>query len=445
MRRPSGRLVPVLLLLAAVAILAWSACSRAPSPSPRPQPEPPPQVRDLLRVGTLDRPAALPLWGLKRILRMRGLRLDIQLFEDPGRMWEMLSAGQLDVVLTSLDQFALFSPRHNPGVLVMPTALSQGSDVVVSGPDARRARDLQGQRLAFVEGSAGGYLALKFRNATGVRFHAVAARNAAEAAGWLRQGQVQAAALWAPWTAGFQPLWSSQELQGREQVLEVWVASAQVLKGEGVGPDGLSTLAEAWFWVIDRLNARPFRATAEVDAIAEESGQGPARVQAILESGLHFLSQAEASDLAAEQLVRSMHDLRAEWSFQGEFEPPLPFRNVPPENVVDLTILDALPVPDRAPAPAADSSPSPTTSPPPSPSPAPSPTAPSAPDSEASPPAEADPSPGTPPGADAEAVHPSTNADSLAEEPAADSNLPPPHRASPAPLPSPRMQGPSGR
>jgi len=428
MRRPSGRFFPILLLLAVAGFLAMYACSRAPSPSPRTPHQPPPQVRDLLRVGTLDRPGALPLWSLKRILRMRGLRLDIQVFEDPGRMWELLAAGQLDVVLSTLDQFALYSPRHNPGTLIVPTAFSQGSDVVVTRSEVLQAEALQGQGLAYVEGSAGGYLALKLRNATGVRFQAIPARSAAEASEWLRQGQVQAAALWPPWTRDFRPMWSSRDLVGREQILEVWVASHQVLKGEGAGPQGLSTLAEAWFWVVDRLNARPFRATAEVDAIAAESGQDPADVQAALEGGLHFLNQAEAGDLTPEELVRSLHNLRAEWSFQGEFEPPLPFRNVPPENVVDLAILDSLPPPDRVPLPTAQ----------PSPLPAASPVAPE--------PVETEPtakraSPVSPPGADSDVVAPPASPVPEAAAPPEGPERAPSTSASPSPPASPPTRG----
>ncbi len=347
MRRPAGRALVVLVLLAVVAFL-FLTFLRNPRRPERPTPPPAPAPRNRIRIGALERPATLPVWALGRLLQGRGLRLEVLGFEDPGRMWEMLAAGELDLVLSTLDEFALAVPRHDPGVLLFPSARSLGSDAVLARSGLDGALDLQGRAVAYVEGSAGGYLALTLMAThPGLHFHTVPARSPEQAVEWLRHGDVEAAALWEPWTSalqaeGFKVLWSSNE-QG---IMEVWVASRQVLKGRGAGMEGLETLAGAWFGLIDRLRTNPGLAT---NAIAEEARQDPAAIHAILQSGLEFLSLDEARRVAPEALAQAMQAMRNDWSLHGAFLPPAAPRNVDPSTTVDTTLLETLVLPERAP------------------------------------------------------------------------------------------------
>ncbi len=347
MRRPAGRALLFLALLAVVGFL-FVAFVRNPRRSERPTPPPTPAPRNLIRIGALNRPATLPVWALGRLLQGRGLRLEVQGFEDPGRMWEMLAAGELDLVLSTLDEFALAVPRHDPGVLLFPSARSLGSDAVLARPGLDGATDLQGRSVAYVEGSPGGYLVLTLMAThPGLHFQTVPARNPKQAVDWLRSGDVAAAALWEPWTSalqaeGFQTMWSSRD-QG---IMEVWIASRQVLKGRGAGMEGLETLAGAWFGLIDRLRTNPGLAT---NAIAEEAHQDPAVIHAVLQSGLEFLSLDEARRVAPEALVQAMQAMRNDWSLHGAFLPPAAPRNVDLSTTVDTTLLETLVLPEKDP------------------------------------------------------------------------------------------------
>ncbi|NMA27501.1 MAG: hypothetical protein GX934_07030 [Burkholderiales bacterium] len=345
MKRPAGPALLFLMLLAVFAFL-FLAFLRSPRPPESPTPPPVPVPRNQIRIGVSDRPATLPVWALGRLLQGRGLRLEVLRFEDPGRMWEMLAAGELDLVLSTLDEFALAVPRHDPGVLLFPSALSLGSDAVLARSGLVGPMDLQGRAVAYVEGSAGGYLTLTLMAIhPGLHFRTVPARNPAQAVEWLRHGDVEAAALWEPWTSalqaeGFKALWTSKD-QG---IMEVWVASRQVLKGRGVGVEVLEILAGSWLGLIDRLRTNPGLAT---NAIAEEARQKPAAIHAILQTGLKFLSLDEARRVSPETLVQTMQAMSNDWSLHGAFLPPAAPRNVDPSTTVDTTLLETLALPEK--------------------------------------------------------------------------------------------------
>lgn len=341
MRRPSGKALLFLFLLAAFGLLVFALARGGRRTMPPPTP-PTPAPADRVRIGTMGRPATLPVWALGRLLTSRSLRLEVQTFEDPGVMWQMLAAGQLDLVLTTLDQFALAVPRHDPGVLLFPSARSTGSDAVVSRPAIKRPEDLQGKRIAYVDGTAGEYLVLNFlASHSGLAFETVAARNPDEAMAWLRRGDVAAAALWEPWVEvlrqdQFGVLWSSKE----RPLTEVWVASRQTLRGEGVGPEGLEAVASAWFSLIQQLRTAPGLA---VKAIAEETGENdPGTLQVALRQGLEFLTLQEARAFDPQRLIDSLQALKNDWSLQGAFRPPQAPRAVEPASTVDFTLLQKL-------------------------------------------------------------------------------------------------------
>ena len=416
MRRPPGRALLVLFLLVAFGLLVF-AWTRSPGGRPVPPPTPSPLPADLVRLGTVARPATWPAWALERLVQGEGLRVQVQTFEDPGSLWESLAAGQLDLVLTTLDQFALAVPRHDPGVLLFPSARSRGSDALLARPEIRSAEDLGGRRIAYVDGTGGQYLVLHFQAAhPGLDLDPVPARNLDQALAWLRRGDVAAAAVWQPEAEalhreGFPVLWTSKQVP----LTEVWVASRQALRGEGAGPAGLELVASAWFSLVDRLRTTPGLA---VSAIAEETHQDPARLERGLREGCEFLTLEEARSVDPQALVQGLLALRNDWSLQGAFQPPLAPRAVEPDSTVDFTLLQklALPEPPPMPPPALEE---PSAVPPPGdeatpdgagPTP-PSPEAPASPGSPTSPEAEPSPGPPTPetaPGEPGEGASPGT-------------------------------------
>jgi len=221
-----------------------------------------------LRIGLLGRPAELPLQAIRRIPEAAALKLEFRTLTDPSLRWEMLAAGELDVVVASTDELALAIPRFDPGVIVFPVAQGVGSDALVQLPGSA-----QGQLLvAFPPGGASEHLAeFLARSQSDREARAVQARDPKQVLEWLRSRQVQAAALYEPYVsqalaAGAQPVNDTP----KSPQWEVWVISRQALAGNArVSREDLASLAQAWFSLVEQLDEA--RAPT-VKAIAEDNG-----------------------------------------------------------------------------------------------------------------------------------------------------------------------------
>jgi ABC-type nitrate/sulfonate/bicarbonate transport system substrate-binding protein len=335
--RSSGRALLVLLLLLAVGagLVLWYRRSR-PGPELPELPAPDPNE---IRVALSGRPAGLPVTSLKRLPQVGSARIVVVPVPDPGMRWQMLAAGQLDLVLSTLDEFALAVPRHNPGVLLFPTAFSQGSDVVVgqgslSGPD-----DLSGKRIAVVRGAGGEYLVLSYLSGhPQVGYTLVPALDIEQARRWLAAGDVQAAVLWEPYASqalerGGRPLWTSSSVR----LTDVWVASRQALSAKG---EQMRSLATAWFTLVRKMRQQPGLAYG---AVAEESGLDRQRLELALR-GLKFLELEEARQVTSDDLVAVLDDMVTLWSLAGAANA----RRVNYQEALDLELRDSLELPGES-------------------------------------------------------------------------------------------------
>lgn len=221
-----------------------------------------------LRIGLLGRPAELPLQAIRRIPEAAGVKLEFRTLADPALRWEMLAAGEIDLVVASTDELALAIPRYDPGVVVFPVAQGVGADALVQLPGTA-----QGQLLvAFPPGGASEHLAEYLaRSQSDREARAVQARDPKQVLEWLRSRQVQAAALYEPYVtqalaAGAQPVNDTP----RTPQWEVWVMSRQALAGNArVSREDLASLSQAWFALVEQLNEA--RAPT-LKAIAEDNG-----------------------------------------------------------------------------------------------------------------------------------------------------------------------------
>ncbi|MEW6283318.1 MAG: hypothetical protein AB1758_32215, partial [Candidatus Eremiobacterota bacterium] len=210
----------------ALVLFGWNSAG-----SGRPLPVPTPTESHRVRVALSGRPSGLPVRALKRMPDLGTTTVDIQVIEDPGLRWRMLAAGEVDLVLCSLDDFALAVPRHNPGVLLFPVARSVGSDAVVTRLD----ESATAMRVAYVEGTPGHYqVALLRARRPEWRLEPLAASTTQQAREWYDGGAVQAVALWEPWVSRWTGNRGRVLLQSSEAepITDVWVASRQSLRGE---------------------------------------------------------------------------------------------------------------------------------------------------------------------------------------------------------------------
>lgn len=336
-----------------------------------------------VRIAVEGRPVDLPLYSLHALFSPTSsseqITLDIHVVESPGERWRMLAAGEVDLVVSTLDEFALAVPRFSPGQILFPVAQSVGSDGVVTHAKLPPG-DL---RVAYVSGSPGEYLTSKLA-AMPDHTRAVVpipAPDARTARSWYEAGQVGALATCEPYLSDYLAQGDQALIRTspEEPITQVWVASRQSLHNERqprVSRQDLEQVAQAWFLLMGRLQVKPGLA---LGAIARDNDMQVAEVQKAFQ-GLDFLSVSQAQAMTAPQLLAELKELATDWSLSATFNA---IRGSFDQEL-DLTILAGLrgsdgdtseatpaPVPSEMLSPAPDVSPSPETLPLPSLSPGP--------------------------------------------------------------------------
>ncbi|GMU57943.1 MAG: hypothetical protein AMXMBFR33_70890 [Candidatus Xenobia bacterium] len=374
-----------LLLLAGVClgVLFFLKARSGQQPLPRPLNLTPHTVR----VAVEGRPSELPLYALHALLSKAEsagqVTLEIEQFADPGERWRQLAAGEIDLVLASLDEFALAVPRFNPGQVLFATSLSVGSDAVVAMADTPEAQVL---RLAFVSGSPGEYLAARLvAQETDRVILPIPAPNLTVASEWYEQGAVQALAVCEPALRDYLKRGDQILIQTSSQapITHVWVASRQALRNERnprVSRADLEEVAGAWFVLISELRQQPGLA---LGAIARGNDSQVSEVEQAF-VGLEFLSLQESQALNAQVLVPQLDLLSSFWSLSGALNAHKPdsFEAELEQSMLGTIKAPAIPAPP--PEPSATHSPtlllSPSASPLPLLAPSPSPETPDVPD-----------------------------------------------------------------
>lgn len=393
-----ARFIIRMLVLIGVALGVLYALQRhAPGP---PMPKALKLPEHTVRVAVEGRPSDLPLHALRALQRgSPKVNLEIVVLEQPGERWRLLAAGDVDLVLATLDEFALAVPRFNPGQILFPVALSVGSDAVVASPKAPPG-DL---RVAYVSGSPGEFLVSKLANQLPGERHVlpIPAPDARTARAWYESGQVGALATCEPYLGGYLAKGDEVLIQTSEAepITQVWVASRQALRDNyspRVGPEDIRQLAEAWFLLMGRLRHEP---GLGLGYIARDNEMPVREVDASFR-GLRFLTLQEAVAIRPESLVDQLGELATRWiltsafnaampaSFKGDVNPailttlsPETSAPVPPETNTPMPM--PMPMPEPEPELEVEVSPSPLLTPSPaileSPSASPNPFAPPSP------------------------------------------------------------------
>ncbi len=352
-----ARFIIRMLLLVVLALgVLYALQLRAPGP-------PLPPVLDLpqhtVRIALEGRPADLPIYSLHPLFSDK-VNLDIQVIEQPGERWRLLAAGEIDLVVSTLDEFALAVPRYNPGQIIFPVALSIGSDAVVA-----HAKTPPGElRVAYVSGSPGETMMARLAARPDHPYAVVpiSAPDARTARAWYESGQVGAVATCEPYLSNY--LAHGDEALIRttpeEPITQVWVASRQSLLSQRlprVNRQDLQQVADAWFLLMARLQAKPGLA---VGAIARDNEISVEEVEKSF-LGLKFYTLSEVGAITSPQLQSQLLELATDGALRGALNAVKPGSF---EADIDLSILDDLHAPEMpAPTPEASLSPSPEQSP----------------------------------------------------------------------------------
>ena len=146
-----------------------------------------------------------PGYGFWFIAKEKGLapdlEIDYQTIEDPFESFNLLTAGQMDVVSSTVEFTPIGVARGMPLKLVAFGNLSYGTDKIVVAPGIEGPADLQGKNVAVVEGGLAQIFVAMWLERNGFKFDSVNYKNiiADDAFAAMIGGDVAASEFWEPY------------------------------------------------------------------------------------------------------------------------------------------------------------------------------------------------------------------------------------------------------
>lgn len=146
-----------------------------------------------------------PGYGFWHIAAAKGLAPDLdiryQTIEDPYESFNLVAAGQMDVVASTAEFTPVGVERGLPVKLVAFGNLSYGTDKIVAGPGISTAADLAGKEVAVLEGGLAQIFVAMWLEQNGAAFDSVVYRNiiADDAFAAMIGGGVSASEFWEPY------------------------------------------------------------------------------------------------------------------------------------------------------------------------------------------------------------------------------------------------------
>lgn len=131
------------------------------------------------------------------------LNIQYQTIEDPYESFNLVAAGQLDVVSSTAEFTPVGVERGLPVKLVAFGNLSYGTDKIVAGPGIESAADLAGKEVAVLEGGLSQIFVAMWLEQNGQAYDSVTYRNiiADDAFAAMIGGGVAASEFWEPYGA----------------------------------------------------------------------------------------------------------------------------------------------------------------------------------------------------------------------------------------------------
>ena len=174
-----------------------------------------------------------PGYGFWYIADEKGLAPDLEIsyeaIEDPYQSFGLASAGQLDVVSSTIEFAPIATAEGMPVRLVAYGNISYGTDKIVVGPGIESAKDLVGKKVAVLEGGLAQLYMAIWLEQNGVAYDQVEYVNLImdDAAAAMIGGDVAAAEFWDPF--GVQVLESRPDTRLAAQSREpFWLQNALI-------------------------------------------------------------------------------------------------------------------------------------------------------------------------------------------------------------------------
>lgn len=314
-----------LLLLAAVSLAALSGCRDAEPTSTADNPATSEtQMGLVVRIGSFSEAidyapylVARDQGWFEEALDSLGATVSYTTFEEAAAINESFATGRVDVVFEA-EPPALIGKASGTDLRIPAVGASLDQEIIVpASSSARSVADLSESRIAVLRGSSSHYNVLSALQGAGVASEAVEIRDMVppDAKAAFETGQVDAWAVWPPWTEQELVDESARVLEGSDARIH----SVVVVRGEFM--DRHSEIANAILRVVERSKQWIAANPAEAQAImAETLNLDPAVVElawpkhdwtASLTPEVLADIQAKADFLLEQGLIREAVDARS--------------------------------------------------------------------------------------------------------------------------------------
>lgn len=184
--------------------------------------------------------------------KLDGITIEVTVLDSPLTGYQMMAAGQLDVVYGTLDYVPIAAANDLPFALVSVLDISYGADQIVLAPGLTPA-DLKGRTVAATEGFMGELFMTQYLARHGLTAQDVTWQNISpdQITGPMVSGDIAAAYVYEPWTSALE-----QALPGVQRVLS----------SDDVAILAAGTLQDAAFMSRTFLASRPADAAALLKA-----------------------------------------------------------------------------------------------------------------------------------------------------------------------------------
>ena len=251
------------------------------------------------------------------------------------------AAGQLDIILTTIDTVVLYLKTGDEYVVVTGADTSAGGDGIVATKDINSLADLKGKKVAFNEGSTSQFLLDVLLSENGMQESDLTPVNMdpGDAGAALIAGQVDAAVTWEPWLTKAKNSENGHILfdtTNRQDFITDFVIVRKEFLAEH--PDDVAGFVKAWYKALEYYKANPDDA---ISVMAQGSGDwlsDPA-VFAETMAGVKFYDRARSIELFGTKdkpgpivaLTQSAIDV---WKGLGRMQ-----TDVDPMNIINFDIV----------------------------------------------------------------------------------------------------------
>jgi NitT/TauT family transport system substrate-binding protein len=280
--------------LAAAALLALGACSKAPESTAS---KPETTAAAPLTIGFSDWPGwtAFQVAYEKGWFKEAGVDVKLEWFEYVPSM-EAFAAGKVDAVMMTNGDALVTGATGAPSKMILITDYSNGNDMVVAKPGINSLKDLKGKKIGLEKGFVEHLLLLKGLEKNGMKESDVTLVNVPthQTAQVLPTGEVDAIAAWQPN--------SGQALKALPGSKAIWTsadAPGLIYDTVAVNPASLAARHDDWVKVIkvwNRVVAYVNDPATQADAVkimAARAGVSSEEYQGFM-GGTFFLTPAEA-------------------------------------------------------------------------------------------------------------------------------------------------------